>query len=306
MRRNSLLIPVAFLTGIVAGVLAVGGYGTTPEPSHATGSPDISSVEQQRSEPKTGGPSATRLRAAALSPAPEESVSSGPGTEIADLRADLHSLADGWIRLQTDVATLVRRIDKLEQRVSAGAVRAAAGDASARPPRPATPEDRRAVLVQSGLAETRAEEILWRQGRHELDRLELRDVATREGWFGSDRYRDELALIDEEAVDLRAEIGEDVYDRYLFAAGEDNRVEIESIIPGSAAQEAGLRPGDLVESYGGNRVFTFGDLRDATSQGDRGELVVVRVRRDGGRVDAWLPRGPLGVRLDRARLDPDA
>ena len=135
--------------------------------------------------------------------------------------------------------------------------------------------------------------------------MDLRDIAIREGWFGSDRYRDELSRIEEDSLDMRKEIGEDFYDRYLFATGEDNRVAIDSIIPGSTAEEAGLQPGDLVELYGDNRIFRFDDLRTATSDGERGELVPVRIRRGDGIVDAWLPRGPLGVRMDRTRVDPD-
>ena len=74
----------------------------------------------------------------------------------------------------------------------------------------------------------------------------------------------------------------------------------------SSEEEAGLQPGDLIELYGDTRVLWFEDLSTATSEGERGELVPVRIRRDDGIVETWLPRGPLGVRMDRARVDPDA
>lgn len=48
------------------------------------------------------------------------------------------------------------------------------------------------------------------------------------------------------------------------------------------------------------------ELREATAAGERGEPIAVKLpRADGSRVDVWLPRGPLGVRLDLSRADPD-
>jgi hypothetical protein len=67
---------------------------------------------------------------------------------------------------------------------------------------------------------------------------------------------------------------------------------------------AGLAPGDLVETYAGEPIFTFSDLREATTGGERGELVQVRVRRGTQTFDAWVARGPLGVQLDSGRAEP--
>jgi len=159
-------------------------------------------------------------------------------------------------------------------------------------------------MVQAGLAEDVAAEIIRRQGQQSLDRLNLRDVAAREGWLATERYREELRRIEEDSVDLRQELGDEVYDRYLFAAGEDNRVRVDGIIPGSVGEIAGLQPGDLIESYAGEPVLTFADLRDATSGGERGELVQVRVRRGEQIFDTWVSRGPLGVQLESARAEP--
>ena len=212
-----------------------------------------------------------------------------------------------WARLQDEMARLRERVNGLERRLRIRAdPRNDVGLAAARPSSPTTPEDRRFALVAAGVAEDRAADLVWRQGQQELDRLDLRDIAVREGWFGSDRYRDELSRIEKSSVDTREEIGENLYDRYLFATGVDNRVSIDSIIPGSAAEDAGLQPGDLIETYGKTRVFRYDDLRTATSEGERGELVPVQIRRGDGVIDAWLPRGPLGIRMDRSRIDPDA
>jgi S1-C subfamily serine protease len=105
-------------------------------------------------------------------------------------------------------------------------------------------------------------------------------------------------------VSLRDEVGTDVYDRCLFETGEDNRILVDSVIPGSAGDESGLLPGDVIERYGDEPIFGFGDLRGATTEGEPGELVPVQVRRSGGMVELWLPRGPLGIRLDSTRVEP--
>jgi S1-C subfamily serine protease len=161
-------------------------------------------------------------------------------------------------------------------------------------------------LRSAGIADDVAAEIVWLQGQQELGRLELRDQALREGWFGTERYRGELERFAEQEPDLRADLGDDAYDRYLYAAGENNRIRVSGVIAGSVAEEMGLQPGDLIEAYDGERVFTFGELRRATSAGMRDELVDIRIRRpDGSVVQSPIPRGPLGVRLDADRARPD-
>jgi membrane-associated protease RseP (regulator of RpoE activity) len=208
-----------------------------------------------------------------------------------------------WEDLRSQLERLQSRIGGIERRLSA--VSAVASSRDADQGRARTPEDRRAALRSAGVADDVAEEIVWLQGQEELDRLELRDQALREGWFGTDRYRAELSEISAQGPDLRADLGDDVYDRYLFAAGEDNRILVEGVIAGSVAEEIGLQPGDIIERYDGGRVFTFGELRRATSEGTRGELVDVQIRRaDGSVVQSWVPRGPLGVRLDLTRAEP--
>jgi S1-C subfamily serine protease len=205
--------------------------------------------------------------------------------------------------MQAELVRLDSRIAGLERKLSATT---AASDTE-RPSRPVTPEQRRELMIRVGVAKDLAADVVWRQSQYELDQLDLRDTAIREGWFGSERYRDELSQIEAERPDLRTEIGDNAYDRYLYASGSDNRVAVASIIEGSAAEAAGLEPGDLIESYDGSRIFTFSALREATAGGERDELVPVEIRRpDGSRVQTWIPRGPLGVRLDLSRTDPDA
>ena len=83
-------------------------------------------------------------------------------------------------------------------------------------------------------------------------------------------------------------------------------MRVTSVIAGSPAEAAGIQPGDIVDTYAGERIFTQTELRGATTDGEFGELVPVQLRRtDGSRVQTWLPRGPLGIRMDLTRADPE-
>ena len=307
MDRHLVSLAGAFLLGALAGAVAVGGWIAAPAPAESPaleGSPgtgDAAMAEHSgRALATTVAPEPVTSGDAPVSPLAGASQGQVAGESDEDAR--LREITAGWTRLQEAIMRLDGRVSDLEKRLG-GSEAADAGP----PERPATAEDRRSVLTGAGVAEDLAADIVWREAQYELDRLELRDLAIREGWFRSDRYREELARVEREKPDLRTEIGDDVFDRYLFGAGEDNRVRISSVIAGSSAETAGLNPGDLIERYDGNRVFSFTELREATTGGDRGELVPVEIRRaDGRRDQLWLPRGPLGVRMDLIRTDPDA
>jgi membrane-associated protease RseP (regulator of RpoE activity) len=170
---------------------------------------------------------------------------------------------------------------------------------------PATPAEQRDALLRAGVLPDVAEEILWRDSQLSLARLELYDEASRNGWLRSDRYRDELRRINEQRVSIEDEIGIDAYDRYLYETGQPNRVAVESVLPGSAGEESGLLPGDVIQRYGDVKVLDFQDLRAATSAGERDELVSVIVVRGGEPVELLLPRGPIGIGLEATRAEPD-
>jgi serine protease Do len=73
----------------------------------------------------------------------------------------------------------------------------------------------------------------------------------------------------------------------------------------SPAQEYGLRPGDLIVSYDGVPIRSPRDVRDATVNGAFGELVTMRLLRDGQPVEVALPRGPIGIRMDSVSVAPN-
>ena len=295
MRRLWSWFVLAFALGALSGALAVASLapGGTPTPAPV--------AAPERVEQAAAGPVAAAALAASATnePAP---TGSEPTTDRFLTR--LEQVSAGWSRMQEDLTQLKRRVVELEQRLSAVQAGPGAASASAQTRLGATPEGQRTALVRAGLSEADAAALVQRQGQRSLERLELRDVAQREGWLGTDRYREEVARLDEGVISLREELGDPAYDRYLYATGEDNRVRVDSIIPGSVAELAGLQPGDLIESYAGQLLFGYADLRDATAGGERGELIHVEVRRAGQVLDLNLSRGPLGVQVDTARADP--
>lgn len=159
-------------------------------------------------------------------------------------------------------------------------------------------------LVAAGVDLNVAQSFQTRQDQYQLDRLDLFDRAEREGWIDSEQFDTSLAQLDETRVDLREELGDEGYDRYLFEAGRNNRVVIANVIEGSAAQFAGVQVGDVVIAYANERVFTTRDLQQATRAGVRGESVTMNVRRQGQDLFLDVQRGPLGVSLEAQQQSP--
>ncbi len=224
-----------------------------------------------------------------------------PTAETIALIARVEELTDGWGRMQAELAQLRERVARVERREPDPAESESSGTGQTRP---STPEEQREALLRVGVTPEAAEDIIWRRSQLSLARLDLRDEAAREGWLSTARYREELRSLNEQRTSIEDEIGPDAYDRYLFETGQPNRVAVDSVLPGSAADETGLQPGDVIERYGDVKVLSFDDLRGATSSGARGELVPVSLVRGGERIEVWLPRGPIGIGLDSTRADP--
>ncbi|MCG6896577.1 MAG: PDZ domain-containing protein [Thiocapsa sp.] len=300
MNPPVLMLLATFATGALSGAAAVGGFlmsGDPPQPA----APNEAAGEQPMVN-EAGLPTHL-LRAGGEEGDPTPPAEPRPE----DGREPTHAEADALRAMRSRVVGLEARLKTVEQTL-ARVQRATAAEARTDEPEslaaPRTADERRAAMVDAGVDAGLAEEIVFQEAQRSLARLSVRDQAAREGWLGSDRYRAEMRGIDAAARSLREQIGDAIYDRYLYGTGEDNRVQVASVIPGSAAEAVGLEAGDLIESYADERVFRFRDLRGMTTEGELGELVPVRVRRGDRLVETWVPRGPLGVNLDSARVRP--
>jgi hypothetical protein len=159
-------------------------------------------------------------------------------------------------------------------------------------------------LVEAGIDNFTAEAITQEQNDLTLLQLDLRDKAVRADYLDSDRYRDELRSLRDQTRSIRQEVGDEHYDRYLFASGQTNRIRISSVMTTSAAENAGISDGDVLVSYAQQRIFTFSDLQTASSQGVRDEPVFITIIRDDREMSLTIPRGPLGVQLIPTRVNP--
>lgn len=187
----------------------------------------------------------------------------------------------------------------------AEAVTAEAGGNAARAAEPAGGVTMETALIAAGVDELAAAEIKRRHDELALSQIYLRDLAAREGWLDSPRFREEMAEIEAQQTSIRDEIGEEGFDRYLAALGQPNRVTVDEVLVESPAAYAGLQPGDVILRYGEDRIFAPRELVAATRGGTSGEPVRLEVLRGRRRVSIEVTRGPLGVRVAASRSDPD-
>jgi hypothetical protein len=293
------LLSAGFAAGALFGAAAVAGLLAMSEPaSFAPFAGDPVAATDSDSSLGT-----SRVMGASVDGGP---IRQEPDAELATPAAAA-ATAQEVRKLEVQVTDLRGRLASVEQtlnRILQASTPAARDGDTARPESPRTASERRGALVAAGVDPGLAEDLIQREAQRSLEQLSLRDQAIREGWIGTAQYREELSRINADARSLREEIGDDTYDRYLFGTGEDNRVKVDGVIPGSAAEIAGLQAGDLIESYADERLFGFSELRNKTTEGEYGEQVAVQVRRAGRVIETWVPRGPLGVTLSSARVEP--
>ena len=153
-----------------------------------------------------------------------------------------------------------------------------------------TRERRAERLVSAGFDAATAEWILTRESELQMESLRARYEANRNGET-VDFYRQSVGLGDQ----MRQQLGDADYERYLTANGRPLHVSISSVLDSSPAQSAGLRTGDQIVNYGGRRIYSMSDLTQEIIQGAPNENVVVHFLRDGIPMQVVLPRGPVGI-----------
>jgi hypothetical protein len=224
-------------------------------------------------------------------------------TQLADSLAQLNRQVT---ELESDVINQGSRLAQSNSDVSAGGneVQFDTGDIRSGIDTESGTQIRYDSLIAAGVDPQIVAELHSKEDNFQLQRLELFDLAEREGWIDTDDFSDRLDALEEQQVDWRAELGDAAYDRYLYELGRNNRVSIASIINGSAAQIAGLQRGDVIISYANDRIFSTRDLQAATRSGQRGEIVQIVYERSGQTTGTDIPRGPLGVTLTTSRREP--
>lgn len=143
-----------------------------------------------------------------------------------------------------------------------------------------------------------ADEILTLQNQLEKELLYLRDHAARGGWLVSDQYRKAHTRLMTSDNPIRVTLGDEAFQQYLDASGQESSIIVNDILPGSAAEIAGLLTDDVVHSYDGKRVFSSAELQLATTLGERDNAIDITVLRDDQLVALTITRGPLGVRVN--------
>jgi hypothetical protein len=157
------------------------------------------------------------------------------------------------------------------------------------------------ALRAAGIADFEIEDLRERWEQYELAKLEIDDLALRGGWSDRPRHRRQLRAL---GARLRADLGEDGYDAFLYATGRENRLVVEKLLSASAASASGLQPGDVVWSYDGARIFHAYELAGIAAVGRPGEYVRMQVLRDGKRISLGTERGPVGALFDPASRPP--
>ena len=200
----------------------------------------------------------------------------------------LSALVSSNAELKSSNAELLDRIQSLETDLSV----ASAGN---------TGSIKRAstlALELTGVESKMADEMLVLQNQLETDVLYFQDKAARGGWLVSDRYsRAHTRMVTSEHP-IRLALGDEAFQNYLDASGQESSIIVNDILPESAAEGAGLLIGDVVHSYNGHRVFSRSELQLASTQGQRDDIIDLTVLRDDQLVALTISRGPLGIRAN--------
>lgn len=276
-------------------------HALTSKPAQQTGGENSQNVDGQGTEDTVEQPLGKQLSLEQLHQQLNEA--SLERTQLADSLALLNRQV---AELESDVINQGSRLAQSHTDLSAGgsAAQADAGDMRSGIDRESETQIRYDSLIAAGVDPQIVTELHTKEDNFQLQRLELFDLAEREGWIDTEDFSNRLEALEEQQVDWRDELGDAAYDRYLYELGRNNRVGIASIINGSAAQIAGLQRGDVIISYANERIFSTRDLQAATRSGQRGESVQIVYERSGQTTGTDIPRGPLGVTLTTSRREP--
>ena len=240
--------------------------------------------------------------------APPAAPAADRGAEIEALRNALEAESERSRELATQVEWLRLQLEELARSEAAqpGQGDTAQPDAERETAAgPQKPDEKLwfdvGLLLANGVPSHEVERLREIFDASEMEIIDLRHQAMRDGWLRSGRYMREMHDL---RTGLRKEIGDESFDLLLYATGRNNRVLIADVLGDSPGERAGFQPGDVVLSYDGRRIFKTTGLQRATTQGRLGDSVAVEVLRDGEVIRLYPARGPMGVRLKWKRQMP--
>ncbi len=241
---------------------------------------------------------------AAQAPSPHLEAVETP--ELTAIRNELAFERDARFAIAEELDQIWAELAKLSAPDGGGAAPQPAGRTQLPPNQTAQPDTKKwfdtASLLEAGVPEHDIERLRERYEAEQLDELYLHDLATREGWVGSPRYRKELFRLNQ---DLRTELGDNDYDRVTYASGKRNRVAVDDVLQNSPGAAIGLRKGDVIVRYDGQLILSPQELRSATARGSADQTTSIDVLRNTETLRFYVPRGPLGVRIGQTRRPPE-
>ena len=159
------------------------------------------------------------------------------------------------------------------------------------------------ALIDSGMASSRASELKANFEQLEIERLYLRDQSIRESW-DREKLNEAMQALTLREDEFKNQLSESDYDAYLYASGQTNRLAVTSVLANAEAGAAGIMPGDYIIRYDDQRIYSGTELHQATTGGSIGDSVALEVERDGETLHFYLPRGPLGIRMNSVSVSP--
>ncbi len=300
MHRQSLIIVIAVAAGIGIGALTV---------AQLTSDKDLVEGSSQRTA-ESFVEWAARLE---LSQSDPEQVARVVESLVQTLDAEIAERRVLEVQLEELRLELTDLQENLGPRVAEAFSDGAFGSVSinARNTDSSEPDSQRnlrmeARLAAAGFTTQQVATLRRRQAEIQMRQIDIDDRARREGWVNTSRYVEELDNLTTGLDPIRRDLGDDAYERYLFAIGRPNRVKVGTVIETSPAELAGFRPGDVIRSYGGERIFSSQQLTILRSTGDKGTPVAVEIIRDRQPMQITIPRGPMGIQTQSEIIDPSA
>ena len=250
----------------------------------------------------------------ASAPAAAMPVMLGSNASVEERIANLENIIlqerEARIALEDTLATLfsdLERLEATEQRVASARENAEEQAREATQTRRGNRNDadwlsryqerRVGRLVEGGFTEDEARRALELESQAAFSALQSSWDAQRSG-----EEFDPFAVESDPQAFMRAQLGDAAFERYLEAQGQPTTIGISQVFAGSPGSDAGLRPGDRLVSYDGERVYSMADVRRQTMDGSPGENIVIEVERDGVRIQLSVPRGPIGITGNGARI----